>query len=162
MPIAIYPGTFDPVTCGHVDIVERASRIFTKVIAVVADNPGKKGVFSIDERLDMLYDSVKHVDNVEVVKHAGLTVDCFDRCDATVIIRGLRAISDFDYEFQMAYTNRELDARAETVFLMPGAKYTYLSSTLVRQIANLGGDISTLVPSIILDRIMSKFSGSNR
>ncbi len=158
MTIAIYPGTFDPVTCGHVDIVERAARIFTKVIAVVSDNPSKSGVFSIEERLELVYDSVKHIDNVEVVKHCGLTVDCFDRYDATVIIRGLRAISDFDYEFQMAFTNRELDPRAETIFLMPSAKYTYLSSTLVRQIASLGGDISSLVPSAILPRLMERFA----
>ena len=160
MPVAIYPGTFDPVTCGHVDIVERASRIFTNVVAVVADNPSKNWAFTTEERLSMLRDSLAHLPNVEVQSHTGLVVDCFDRCDATVIIRGLRAISDFDYEFQMAFTNRKLDPRAETIFLMPSAKYTYLSSTIVRQLASFGGDIRTLVPAPIHDRVVARFAGS--
>ncbi len=162
MPVAIYPGTFDPVTCGHVDIVERAARIFTKVVAVVADNPSKNWAFSTEERLSMLRDSLAHIPNVEVQSHKGLVVECFDQCDATVIIRGLRAISDFDYEFQMAFTNRKLDARAETIFLMPSAKYTYLSSTIVRQLASFGGDIRTLVPAPIHDRILARFTGAGK
>ncbi len=156
MPIALYPGTFDPITKGHVDIAERASRIFTKVIAVIAENPVKRCLFTIDERIDMARESLKNLKNVEVVKYVGLVIDCVDKYNATVIIRGLRALSDFDYEFQMAFTNRELNSKADTVFLMPSAQYTYLSSSMIRQIANLGGDVSAFLPDYVQEKLLKK------
>jgi len=156
MPIALYPGTFDPVTNGHIDIAERASGIFRKVIAVVADNPHKSCLFSTDERVEMLSSSLERFKNIEVIKYSGLVANCLDEHKASVIIRGLRALSDFDYEFQMAFTNRELNEKAETVFLMPNSKYTYLSSTMVRQLAKFDGDISAFVPRNVGDHLKEK------
>lgn len=157
MPTAIYPGTFDPVTFGHIDIAKRASHIFEKVVAVIADNPNKKCLFSVEERLEMVKESLESLKNVKVVKDSGLVIDCIDKFKASVIIRGLRALSDFDYEFQMAFTNRELSSRADTVFLMPSAEYTYLSSTMIRQIAMLQGDVSSFVPECVEKRLQEKF-----
>jgi len=146
MPIALYPGTFDPVTFGHIDIARRAARMFTKIIAVVSVNPSKNTLFSAEERVDMLRLSLQDVENIEVIHYAGLTVDCMREHCATFIIRGMRALSDFDYEFQMALTNRNMNSSAETVFLMPSAEYIFLNSTMVKQIASLGGDVSSFVP----------------
>jgi pantetheine-phosphate adenylyltransferase len=157
MPIAIYPGTFDPVTFGHVDIAKRASQIFDNVIAVIADNPNKTCLFNVEERLDMVKKSLVTIKNVKVVKDSGLVIDCVTKYKASVIIRGLRALSDFDYEFQMAFTNRELNSRADTVFLMPSAEYTYLSSTMIRQIAQLNGDVSSFVPDCVEKKLRKKF-----
>jgi pantetheine-phosphate adenylyltransferase len=157
MPIAIYPGTFDPVTYGHIDIAKRASQIFDNVIAVIADNPNKTCLFNVEERLDMVKKSLVNIKNVKVVKDSGLVTDCVTRYKASVIIRGLRALSDFDYEFQMAFTNRELNSRADTVFLMPSAEYTYLSSTMIRQIAMLKGDVSSFVPDCVEKKLREKF-----
>lgn len=157
MPTAMYPGTFDPITNGHIDIAIRASHIFTKVIAVVSDNPQKKCLFSPDERYDLVHKSLKNIKNVEVVRHSGLIIDCIDKFKATVIIRGLRALSDFDYEFQMAFTNRQLNSKADTVFLMPSARYTYLSSTMIRQIAQLGGDVKEFLPDCVRKKLVEKF-----
>lgn len=158
MPVAIYPGTFDPITNGHVDIAVRASRIFTKVIAVVADNPQKKCLFTVQERLEMVSESLAHINNIEAIQYGGLVATCVAEYNATVIIRGLRALSDFDYEFQLAFTNREFNERADTVFLMPSATYTYLSSTMVRQIAQFGGDVGAFVPLCVKERLQKKFS----
>lgn len=146
MPIAIYPGTFDPITHGHIDIARRAASIFTKVFAVVAVNPAKKTIFTPDERVGLAKEALADVSNIEVIRYDGLIVDCMRDCRATLIIRGLRALSDFEYEFQMAFTNRNMNASAETVFLMPSAEYVYLNSTMVKQIAGLGGDVSPFVP----------------
>ncbi|MBN1982086.1 MAG: pantetheine-phosphate adenylyltransferase [Chitinivibrionales bacterium] len=157
MQIALYPGTFDPVTNGHVDIVQRASHIFPKVIAVVADNPSKNCLFSVDDRVTMVRQALTGLNNVIVIKYAGLVADCVNEYNATVIIRGLRALSDFDYEFQMAFTNRQLNKKADTVFLMPSARYTYLSSTLVRQLAQFGGDVSQLIPECVVANLEKKF-----
>jgi pantetheine-phosphate adenylyltransferase len=159
MPTAIYPGTFDPITNGHIDIAVRASRIFTKVIAVVSDNPQKKCLFSADERYAMVYESLKNIKNVRVVQFGGLIIDCIEKYKATVIIRGLRALSDFDYEFQMAFTNRKLNSKADTVFLMPSARYTYLSSTMIRQIAQLGGEVKEFLPDCARKKLKEKCSG---
>ena len=157
MPTAIYPGSFDPVTFGHIDIAQRASQIFEKVVAVIADNPNKNCLFSVEERLYMVQKSLENLKNVKVVKDSGLVVDCVEKYKASVIIRGLRALSDFDYEFQMAFTNRELNSRADTVFLMPSAEYTYLSSTMIRQIAMLKGDVSSFVPACVEENLKKKF-----
>ena len=161
MPVALYPGSFDPITNGHIDIAMRASNIFLKVIVVVADNPQKKCLFTIDERVDMVQESLKQIKNIEVVRFKGLIVDCVDKYDASVIIRGLRALSDFDYEFQMAFTNRELNSKADTVFLMPSVEYTYLSSTMIRQIAQLGGEVRGLLPECVRKKLLEKY-GQNK
>jgi pantetheine-phosphate adenylyltransferase len=156
MPIAIYPGTFDPITFGHIDILVRASKIFKKVIAVVAENPHKNPVFTAKERLEMVKEAIKNVPRIEAVTYRGLIAQCLRDLDATVIIRGLRALSDFDYEFQMAFTNRNINAKAETIFLMPSAKYVYLNSTMVKEIANLGGDVGAFVPGNVMKMLRKK------
>lgn len=160
MGTALYPGSFDPITFGHIDIARRASRIFSRVVTVVASNPGKNPIFSVEERIDMVRQSLRDVPNIEVVSFSGLIVNCVKQYDASVIIRGLRALTDFEYEFQMAYTNRQLYEPAETVFLMPSAKYTYLTSSIVRQIARLGGDISTFAPEYVCQQLAEKFKGA--
>ena len=161
MLVAIYPGTFDPITYGHIDIAVRASKIFEKVVAVVAMNQGKNPLFTVEERLEMARESLKGVPNVEVISHSGLIVNCVREYNASAIIRGLRALSDFEYEFQMAFTNRKMMATAETVFLMPSAKFTYLNSTLVKQIARLGGDISGFVPEFVKEYLIKKLGNNS-
>jgi len=156
MPVALYPGTFDPITYGHIDIAVRASKIFKKVIAVVADNPHKNTLFSVKERLEMVREAVSDVPQLEVIAYSGLIANCLKEYEATVMIRGMRALSDFDYEFQMAFTNRHLNEKAETVFLMPSAKYIYLNSTMVKEIAKLGGDVGAFVPPVVLQRLAEK------
>jgi pantetheine-phosphate adenylyltransferase len=161
MPVALYPGTFDPITFGHVDIAARAANIFTRVIAVIADNPNKNPLFSVQERVDMAREALAHVDNIQVIAYRGLIANCLKEQNGTAIIRGLRALSDFEYEFQMAFTNRNINEDAETVFLMPSAKYTYLNSTLVKQIAKFGGDVSGFVPESVAQRLTEKFKDLN-
>jgi pantetheine-phosphate adenylyltransferase len=156
MPTALYPGTFDPITFGHIDIAVRAAKIFKKVIAVVAENPGKDPLFSPKERLAMAREALSDVRNIEVIPYAGLIANCLREHKATVLIRGLRAISDFEYEFQMAFTNRNINQAAETVFLMPSAEFTYLNSSMVKQISRLGGDVSTFVPACVARRLSKK------
>ncbi|HMD67464.1 MAG TPA: pantetheine-phosphate adenylyltransferase [Chitinivibrionales bacterium] len=156
MPTALYPGTFDPITFGHIDIAARAAKIFTRVIAVVADNPVKDRLFSHKERLAMAREALADVPNIEVIAYAGLIANCLREHKATVLIRGLRAISDFEYEFQMAFTNRNINENAETVFLMPSSKYTYLNSSMVKQISRLGGDVSAFVPQCVVRRLARK------
>lgn len=157
MQVALYPGTFDPVTNGHIDIAQRASNIFGRIIAVVADNPTKKCLFSVEERHEIAVEAFSSIKNLEVIRYGGLIADCVDEYGAIAIIRGLRALSDFDYEFQMAFTNRQLNMRADTVFFMPSARYTYLSSTLVRQLAQFGGNVSTMLPECVVRRLEKKF-----
>ena len=145
---AIYPGTFDPVTNGHSDLVQRASRIFDRVILAVAkgeQNGGKKPVFSADERVSLAEDVLADMANVEVIQFDGLLVDFVQKQNAQVILRGLRAVSDFEYEFQLASMNRHLNEKIETMFLTPAEQYSYISSSLVREIAVLGGDVSPFV-----------------
>ncbi|MFP4162906.1 MAG: pantetheine-phosphate adenylyltransferase [Chitinispirillaceae bacterium] len=156
MPTALYPGTFDPITYGHIDIAVRASKIFRKVIAVVADNPRKNPLFSAKERVELVRSSLLDVPQIEVISYSGLIVNCLKEYNATAIIRGLRAVSDFDYEFQMAFTNRNMLSSAETVFLMPSAEFTYLNSTLVKQIARHGGEIETFVPDVVKKHLLKK------
>lgn len=157
MAIAIYPGTFDPITLGHIDIVKRASKIFTKVITIVADNPSKNCLFSPNERFSLAKESLRDLPDVEVVLYSGLIVEALKKMNASTIIRGLRALSDFDYEFQMAFTNRQLDSDADTVFLMPSAEYTYLSSSMVRQLSKFNGDIHQFVTPVVAEALIHKY-----
>jgi len=159
MPVALYPGTFDPVTRGHMDIAIRATKIFSKVIAVVGVNPAKKTLFTVDERVTLARECLKDVPRIQVIHYEGLIVDCLKQTGATTIIRGLRALSDFDYEFQMAFTNRNLHVKAETVFLTPSVEYVFLNSTLVKQIASLGGDVSSYVPECVRKALVRKLAG---
>jgi len=162
MPIALYPGTFDPITFGHIDIAVRATKFFTRVIAVIAENPDKRHLFPANERFVMVKEAFRGVPKIEVIRYPGLIVDCLREHNASVLIRGLRALSDFDYEFQMAFTNRTMLAGAETVFLMPSAKYVYLNSTMVKEIARLGGDVGPFVPECVRKRLRKKFSAGLR
>lgn len=147
--IAVYPGTFDPVTHGHLDLVERARRRFDRLVIAVLRNEDKQPVFSLDERIALLREAVSAWDDVEVDTFDGLLVDYARRIGATVIVRGLRAVSDFEYELQMAMMNRRLAPEVETVFLMPSEAYSYVSSRLVREVAKLGGSVTGLVPPVV-------------
>ncbi len=155
--IAIYPGSFDPITYGHIDIIERASALFDKVVVALAANPRKETLFTIAERRQMISDAVINLSNIEVSEAEGLMVEFARRQDAIALIRGLRAISDFEYEFQMALMNRKLAPRVITVFLMPHDNYTYLNSSIVREVAGFGGDISQFVPPGVARRLQEKF-----
>lgn len=143
--IAVYPGTFDPITNGHTDIIGRATKIFDKVIVAVAASPGKKPVFTLDERVELAKIVLQPIKNVEIVGFDSLLVHFVKECNAQVILRGLRAVTDFEYEFQLAGMNRRLDSQIETVFLTPAEKYSYISASLIREIASLGGDVSEFV-----------------
>jgi pantetheine-phosphate adenylyltransferase len=153
MKTAIYPGSFDPVTSGHVDIVERAIKLFGRVYVAVIGNPEKEAHFTLEDRVEMLKLSLIKFKQVKVESFDGLLIDYARQRRAAAIIRGLRAISDFDYEFQMALANRKLDPKIETIFLMTRGRYAYLSSSMVRQIAALGGNISGMVPKVIMKKL---------
>jgi pantetheine-phosphate adenylyltransferase len=146
MRTAIYPGSFDPFTNGHLDVVQRASRLFDRVIVAVAMNAGKSPLFSLEERRAMVEQSIGQIPNVEADAFDGLLVDYVHRCSAQAVLRGLRAISDFEFEFQMALMNRKLNEEFETIFMMPKDTYTFLSSRIVKEIARLGGNVSPFVP----------------
>ena len=156
MKIVIYPGTFDPVTNGHVDVIERATSLFDKVVVTVARNPIKNPLFTVSERLIMLREALKQFDNVAVDSFEGLIVDHAKEVGAIGIIRGLRAISDFDFEFQMALMNRKLSDDLRTIFLMPHEKYTYLNSTIIRNLAQFNSDVSEFVPPIVSEMLKDK------
>lgn len=157
MKIAVYPGTFDPVTYGHLDILRRAVSIFDVVYVGVVVNIDKKPLFSADERIELIRSCTSEFKNVKIKKFNGLVVDFAKEIGASVIIRGLRAVSDFDYEFQMALMNRHLNENIDTVFLMPHEDYTYLSSSTVKEIARFNGDISAFAPEIVIKEIFKKF-----
>ncbi len=146
---AVYPGSFDPPTNGHLDIITRASRLFPKIIVAVTDNASKKHMFSLEQRVDLLKKSAEQLSNVEVVSFSGLLADYLEKINTFILIRGLRALSDFEYEFQMALMNRNLNKNIETVFLMPDQAYTFLSSSMVKEIAALGGRTKGLVPECV-------------
>ena len=143
--IAVYPGTFDPITNGHVDLVHRGCRLFDRVIVAVASNPGKKPTFTLKERVALAHIALGENKKVEIIGFDTLLVDFVKSCSAQVILRGLRAVSDFEYEFQLASMNRRLDSDVETVFMTPAEQHAYISSSLVREIASLGGDVSAFV-----------------
>ncbi len=153
---AIYPGSFDPVTNGHLDVIERARKLFDEVIVAVAHNDQKHPLFSLEERMDLLRATVDGAKNVEIASMDGLLVDFAIARNATAVIRGLRAISDFEFEFQMALMNRKLESRVETIFLMPKEEYTYLSSRIVKEIARLGGDVTGFVPPRVAEALARK------
>lgn len=155
--IAIYPGTFDPITYGHVDIIERASKIFDKVIIGVARETYKDCLFTLDERVELAQEATKHLPNVMIESFTGLVVDYVKRRNSKVMIRGLRAVSDFEYELQIALANRTLSEEIETVFLIPQSKYLYLSSSLVKQIISTGGSIKEYVPETIREKMELKY-----
>ena len=157
MKRAIYPGSFDPVTNAHFDVVERARKLFDEVIVAVALNEEKQPLFSLAQRLDMLEQTVGRIDNVRVAQFDGLLVEFARQQGAAAVIRGLRAVSDFEFEFQMALMNRKLEGSVETIFLMPKEDYTYLSSRLVKEIARLGGDVSKFVPGVVATALGDKF-----
>lgn len=155
--IAIYPGSFDPCTKGHLDIIERSAKIFDKVIVAVLINSSKNPTFTVEERLEFLKMSTAHIKNVEICCFEGLLANYADECNAKVIIRGLRAVSDFEYEFQMSLTNRELNPKVETLFMTTTAENMYLSSSIVKEVAMLGGSIEDMVPEVIKDLIYKKY-----
>jgi pantetheine-phosphate adenylyltransferase len=154
---AIYPGTFDPVTNGHIDIIKRASQLFDKVIVTIAINTNKQTLFTKDERMDMLLKETSKFKNVEVDSFNGLVVKYALKRKATVLIRGLRAISDFEYEFQMSLTNSKMEPSVTTIFLMPNEKYTYLNSSLIREIVRLKGDVKCFVPDYVYKKLNAKY-----
>ena len=154
---AVYPGTFDPVTNGHLDIIERASDLFTDVIVSIAVNQNKKPLFTTDERKDMLEKVTGHLNNVKVDSFEGLLVSYADKVKANVMIRGLRAVSDFEYEFQMSLTNKKLNPDINTIFLMPNEKYTYLNSSLVRELASYDANVKEFLPPYVLKKLKGKF-----
>jgi len=156
--IAIYPGTFDPITLGHLDILQRASKLFDKVIITLAINSNKTPLFSKEERLDFIKDAVKNIPNVSVDSFEGMLIKFAEKMGASAVIRGLRAISDFEFEFQLALMNRKQNQEITTVFLMPNEKYTYLNSTIIREVARFGGDVSSFITPYVAEKLKSKFS----
>ncbi len=156
--VAIYPGTFDPLTLGHEDLVRRASRLFGEVVVAVADSRSKRPFFTLEERVDIARETLAAYPNVRIEGFDGLLMDFLRQQDARIILRGLRAVSDFEYEFQMAGMNRSLNPDVETVFLTPAEKYQFISATMVREIAVLGGDVSKFVQPKVLERLRQRIS----
>ncbi len=154
--LAVYPGSFDPLTNGHVDIIERGARLFDHIIVALLVNAEKSPLFTMEERLDITRRVFRHLPNVEVDTFNGLLVDYVERRHAQVIVRGLRAVSDFEFEFQMALMNRQLNGRIETVFMMPAEQYSYISSRLIKEVFALGGRVHGLVPDTVEDRLRQK------
>ena len=152
----IYPGSFDPVTNGHLDLIKRASTIFDKVYVAVAVNSDKSPLFTIEERKQLLQDACVDFENVEIINFTGLLVDAVTKYEACAVIKGLRAVSDFEYELQMALLNRELNQQCETIFMAPNPKYTFVSSTIIKEIARHDGDISAYAPHVLIDALAKK------
>jgi pantetheine-phosphate adenylyltransferase len=153
---AIYPGTFDPITNGHLDLIERASRLFSKLIVLVGENTSKKPLFDVKERVLMIKESIKHLKNVEVDSNSELTVGYARKHNVKILVRGVRAFSDFEYELQMALMNRKLDEDIETVFLMPKNEYSYLNSSLIKGISDFDADIKDFVPPVVIKMLKKK------
>ena len=155
---AVYPGTFDPLTNGHLDVIQRSLRIVDRLVVAVANNPTKDPLFTVEERLEMISEATRSFSNLEVTSFQGLLIDFVSQIKATIIIRGIRAVSDFEYEFQMALMNRKLRNGIETVFMMPHEAYSYLSSKLVKEVASFGASVTGLVPPTVEKRLLEKFS----
>jgi pantetheine-phosphate adenylyltransferase len=155
----VYPGTFDPITNGHVDLVERACRLFDEVIVAIASSPGKNPLFSLDERVEMTQLTLSHISNVEVCGFDILLADFVAQKQAHAVLRGLRAVSDFEYEFQLANMNRALRPEMESLFLTPSEHFSFISSSLVREIASLGGNVGEFVPPVVQAALKTKFKG---
>lgn len=158
MRTAIYPGSFDPITNGHLDVIQRAAKLFDRIVVAIAENDTKHPLFSLDERRDMVSQSVTDIPNAEADAFSGLLVKYVESQSGEAIIRGLRAVSDFEFEFQLALMNRKLDERIETIFMMPKDTYTFISSRVVKEIARLGGDVSAFVPAEVKVALDKKFA----
>ena len=158
MKIAVYPGSFDPVTNGHIDVIKRALKIFDKIIVTVGDNPGKEPTFTTEERTEMLKESTKDLKNLEIDSFQGLLLDYVKNKNSSIIIRGLRAVSDFDFEFQRALMNRVVNNDIESIFIMTKEDYVYLSSSIVKEMAMFGSKLNGLVPEIVEKKLREKFS----
>jgi pantetheine-phosphate adenylyltransferase len=155
--IAVYPGSFDPITNGHIDIIQRGLEIFDGVIVAIADNAQKKSLFTIEERVEMANIALHELPDIVVESFRGLLVDYVEKTNASVILRGLRATSDFEYEFQMAHMNKSLNKKLDTLFMMTGRDYFFISSRTVKEVAGLGGDVNGLVPNVVAERLEKKF-----
>ncbi|MDZ7833737.1 MAG: pantetheine-phosphate adenylyltransferase [Desulfobacterales bacterium] len=155
---AVYPGSFDPVTNGHLDIIQRGLKIFDRIIITILDNPAKQTLFSVDERVALLRESLKDVENIEIDSYKGLLVDYAQRRQANAILRGMRAVSDFEYEFQMALMNRRLNREIQTVFLMTGLRWIFTSSSIIKEAARFGGNIESMVPPVVQKQLQEKFA----
>jgi pantetheine-phosphate adenylyltransferase len=161
MRIAVYPGSFDPITNGHLNIIERATNIFDKIIVGVANNPKKSTLFSAQERIDMIKEVTKNLEKVKIQSFSGLLIDFMKSNKASIIIRGMRAISDFEHESQLALMNKRLAPEIETIFMVTGSKYSYLDSSIVKEIASLNGCINQLVPEIVEKKLREKLFNKN-
>jgi pantetheine-phosphate adenylyltransferase len=157
MRTAIYPGSFDPVTNGHLDVVQRATKLFDRVIVAVARSESKHPLFTLEERVEMVRRAIEHLPNVKADSFEGLLVEYVEKCAAQAVVRGLRAVSDFEFEFQLALMNRKLNERFETIFMMPKDTYTFLSSRIVKEMASLGGEVSDFVPAHVQAALVAKF-----
>lgn len=155
---AVYPGTFDPITDGHTDLIHRAARMFDHVIVAIAHNPEKSPLFSVQERIDLANHVLVGIEGIEIIAFSGLLIDFARDSNAGVVLRGLRAVSDFEYEFQLASMNRKLDSEIETVFLTPSENYTFVSASLVKEIARYGGDVSKFVHPKVYSALLNKYS----
>jgi pantetheine-phosphate adenylyltransferase len=162
MRTAVYPGSFDPITNGHLDVIQRAARLFDRVIVAVAVNESKAPLFKMAERTRLAAKAIEHIPNVEVDTFTGLLVDYVAAKNGEAVIRGLRAVSDFEFEFQLALMNRKLNERVETIFMMPKETYTFLSSRMVKEIARLGGNITSFVPSHVAEALRKKFEEKDK
>ncbi len=158
MKTCIYPGSFDPVTNGHIDIINRAAKTFDKVIVGVLNNPNKKPLFTVEERIELLKKTVGHIENIEIESFSGLLIDFMVEKNSNIIVKGLRAVSDFEYEFQMALMNKKLSPEVETLFMMTNSNYSYISSSIIKEIATFGGCIKGLVPEVVERAILNKFN----
>jgi pantetheine-phosphate adenylyltransferase len=156
MRIAVYPGSFDPLTNGHLDIIRRGMRLFDRFLVAVLENEGKSPLFTVAERMDLVQKCTSDIPGTEVHSFSGLLVDFMRTVDASVVVRGIRAISDYEYELQMALMNRELNSEVETIFMLPGVEYTYVSSRLIKEVFRLGGDVARLVPPLVLKSLKAR------
>ncbi|MDD6795449.1 MAG: pantetheine-phosphate adenylyltransferase [Clostridiaceae bacterium] len=156
MKTAVYPGSFDPITLGHLDVIRRGAKVFDRIVVGVLVNVDKKGLFDIEERVELIKRATKDIPNVEVVSFKGLLIDFVKQYDSNVILKGLRALSDFEYEFQMALMNNKLDNEVETLFMMTSAEYSYLSSSAVKQVAKFGGSLEGLVPAEVIPDVINR------